>query len=87
MIEKAYSKAKEFYRVRFELPSGVNARTAYLYGEFNAWNKVSHPMKRRKDGSFTLTVSLKPSYSYRFRYLLDGERRGCCRRLCVQLDW
>ncbi len=31
-------------------------------------------MKRRKDGSFTLTISLKPGRQYRFRYLLDGER-------------
>jgi hypothetical protein len=31
-------------------------------------------MKRRKDGSFTLTLSLKSGQQYRFRYLLDGER-------------
>lgn len=31
-------------------------------------------MKRRKDGSFTTTISLKPGQQYRFRYLLDGER-------------
>ena len=31
-------------------------------------------MKRRKDGSFSSIVSLKPGQSYRFRYLLDGTR-------------
>jgi len=32
------------------------------------------PHEARKDGSFTLTISLKPGRRYRFRYLLDGER-------------
>jgi hypothetical protein len=31
-------------------------------------------MKKRKDGSFSRTVSLKPGKEFRFRYLLDGER-------------
>jgi len=31
-------------------------------------------MKRRTDGSFTLTISLKPGRQYRYRFLLDGER-------------
>lgn len=31
-------------------------------------------MKRRKDGSFSTAVSLKPGQEYRFRYLLDGQR-------------
>jgi len=31
-------------------------------------------MKRRKDGSFYLTISLTPGRSYRFRYLLDDTR-------------
>jgi hypothetical protein len=31
-------------------------------------------MKRRKDGSFTLSVTQKPGQFYRFRYFLDGAR-------------
>jgi hypothetical protein len=31
-------------------------------------------MNLLKDGSFSVTISLKPGSSYRFRYLLDGER-------------
>ena len=31
-------------------------------------------MKRRKDGSFSQTISLKPGQQYRFRYVLDGKR-------------
>ncbi len=74
MIEKDYTKTGRSCRVTFELPPEVNAQTAHLCGEFNEWNQTSHPMKRHKDGSFKLTISLKPGRQYRFRYLLDGER-------------
>jgi hypothetical protein len=30
-------------------------------------------MKRRKDGRFSVTLSLTAGQQYRFRYLLDGE--------------
>ncbi len=58
----------------FELPPDVGAETACLCGDFNQWDATAHPMKRRKDGSFTVTASLKSGQSYRFRYLLDGDR-------------
>jgi hypothetical protein len=31
-------------------------------------------MKRRKDGRFSVTLSLTAGQQYRFRYLVDGER-------------
>ena len=74
MIKKAYSKTGRSCRVTFELPPEVNAQTVYLCGDFNDWDENSHPMKRRRDGGFSLTISLKPRQQYRFRYLLDGER-------------
>lgn len=74
MITKTYSETDPSWRVTFELPPDVNAQTACLCGEFNEWEQASHPMERREDGSFTLTLSLQPERRYRYRYLLDGER-------------
>lgn len=74
MLKKEYTKTGRSCRVTFNLPAEVNAQNACLCGEFNDWDQNSHPMKRAKDGSFSLTISLKPGYQYRFRYLLDGER-------------
>jgi 1,4-alpha-glucan branching enzyme len=74
MVKKRYSKDRKSCRVIFEVPPEVNAKAACLCGEFNAWDIAANPMKRRKDGSFTLTVTLKPGQPYRFRYLLDGTR-------------
>ncbi|HUV26307.1 MAG TPA: isoamylase early set domain-containing protein [Anaerolineales bacterium] len=74
MPKKDFTKTGRSCRVTFELPAEVNAQKAVLCGEFNQWSQSSHPMKRRKDGSFTLTISLKPGQQYRYKFLLDGER-------------
>jgi 1,4-alpha-glucan branching enzyme len=74
MPKKEYTKTGRSCRVTFELPTEVKAQSACLCGEFNDWDQSSHQMKRRKDGSFTLTISLKPGRQYRYRFLLDGER-------------
>jgi 1,4-alpha-glucan branching enzyme len=74
MPKKEYTKTGRSCRVTFTLPAEVNAQTACLCGEFNDWDQSTHPMKRAKDGSFSLTISLKPGHQYRYRFLLDGER-------------
>ena len=74
MPKKEYTKTGRSCRVTFILPTEINAQKAYLCGDFNDWDKASHPMKRRKDDGFHLTISLKPGQQYRYRFFLDGER-------------
>ena len=74
MIKKSYTKTGRACRVTFAVPSEVKARKVSLCGEFNDWNRKVNPMKRRKDGSFSLTVSLSAGRDYRFRYVVDGDR-------------
>jgi 1,4-alpha-glucan branching enzyme len=74
MPKKEYTKTGRSCRVTFDLPVEVKAHKACLCGDFNDWDRSSHPMKRRKDGSFHLTISLKPGQQYRYRFFLDDER-------------
>jgi 1,4-alpha-glucan branching enzyme len=74
MIKKSYTKNGGSCRVTFVLPNEVNAKTAYLCGDFTEWEKSCQLMKQQKDGSFKLTISLTPGQEYRFRYLLDNDR-------------
>jgi 1,4-alpha-glucan branching enzyme len=74
MLKKNYSKTGSVCRVTFKLPAEVSAETAALCGEFNEWDTGAEPMKKLKDGSFSVTVSLDADQSYRFRYWLDDER-------------
>ena len=73
MLRKYFSKTGRFCRVTFDLPPDINAKTAVLCGEFNEWSVTTHPMKKRKDGRFSITVSLQAGSTYRFKYLMDGK--------------
>jgi len=73
MLKKNYTKTKKSCRVTFKYPNEEQADSAVLAGEFNEWSLEDAPMKKLKDGSFSVTVSLKSGYSYRFRYVLDGS--------------
>jgi Carbohydrate-binding module 48 (Isoamylase N-terminal domain) len=60
--------------VRFTLPAEVQAGTVALCGEFNNWSAHDIRLERGGDGCWQATVALEPGRSYRYRYLLDGER-------------
>ena len=73
-MKKSYTKTGKSCRVTFSLPAEVGAESAALCGEFNEWAKEKHPLKQRKDGSFSTTISLQAGVTYRFRSWADGER-------------
>lgn len=59
--------------VTFTLPAEVQAESVALCGEFNGWSTEDIQLERDRDGTWRVTVALEPG-SYRYRYLLDGER-------------
>ena len=73
MLRKYYFKSGNICRVTFDILPGMEVSKASVCGEFNDWKPDTHPMKLRKDGRFSTTVSLKPG-RYQFKYLLDGVR-------------
>jgi hypothetical protein len=60
--------------VTFTLPADLHAETVALCGEFNDWSADDIALERGSDGSWQATVALEPGRSYRYRYLLDGQR-------------
>ncbi len=75
MLKKNYTKSGESCRVTFKVPVDIEAADSVaLLGEFNEWNAETHPLKKLKDGSHSVTVSLTAGQEYRFRYLVDGDR-------------
>ncbi len=75
-MKKRYLKSKPVCKVTFELP-GEAAKTAKkvcVVGEFNQWNPRSTPMKKLKNGSFSVTLDLEKDTEYQFRYLIDGRK-------------
>ena len=60
--------------VNFALPACVDAESVALCGEFNAWSNDSILLSRDDSGIWTTTVLLNPGTSYRYRFLLDGDK-------------
>jgi 1,4-alpha-glucan branching enzyme len=60
--------------VTFRLPAEAapEAETVCVMGEFNNWSRDATPMKRQRNGSFSVSVDVEIGRAYRFRYLIDG---------------
>ncbi|PIE56179.1 MAG: glycoside hydrolase [Desulfobulbus propionicus] len=71
MLKKSYSTTGKVCRVTFKYGNPENAGAAVLAGSFNEWSTEAVPMKRLKDGSFSITISLQAGASYQYRYILD----------------
>src|ERR1700682_4466757 len=57
---KSYSKNLRTCRVTLERPAVLEATAASVVGDFNGWSDAAIPMKKRKDGRLSVTVSLEP---------------------------
>ena len=66
--------AKGTASVTFTVDPGVGAQTAAVCGDWNDWSADADVMRRGAAGGFSLTVDLDAGRTYRFRYLLDGQR-------------
>jgi 1,4-alpha-glucan branching enzyme len=60
-------------RVTFTLSRRFWADRIHLVGDFNNWDRSSHPFRRDHEGRWVLTVDLEVDRAYQFRYLCDGE--------------
>jgi 1,4-alpha-glucan branching enzyme len=65
--------ANEICRVTFKYPkeAAKDAVSVHLVGEFNDWDIQANPMKRLRNGDFSLTLNLKSGREYQFRYFID----------------
>jgi 1,4-alpha-glucan branching enzyme len=77
MLKKQYLKSKPVVKVTFSFPGDqasetVQAKSVQLVGDFNNWSDPT-PMKRQKDGRFSVLLELEKDRAYQFRYLVDGQ--------------
>jgi 1,4-alpha-glucan branching enzyme len=73
MIEKRqFLKTKPVCKVTFKFKT--EAESLALVGDFNNWNEASTPMKKAKDGTFSVSVEMESGREQQFRYLADGRK-------------
>ena len=75
MITKKYLKTKEVAKVTFSLTKKQHgdAKKVAIAGDFNKWSTTETPLKKNKDGKFSVTVDLEKGKSYQFRYVIDEK--------------
>jgi 1,4-alpha-glucan branching enzyme len=73
-LVKQYAKNKSICKVTFDLPAEgcPTAGQVYLVGDFNNWDINGAPMRKQKNGSWTITLQLEAGREYQFRYLVNG---------------
>ena len=75
-MSRRYSKDKTRCRVTFKLPkeAAADASSVALAGSFNDWSSERHPMKRSKNGDYSVEIELETGKEYEFRFVVDGRR-------------
>lgn len=72
MIEKRqFLKNKPVCKVTFKFKT--DAESLVLVGDFNGWDEIATPMKKAKDGTFSVTVEMETGIDQQFRYIADGD--------------
>lgn len=73
MLKKAYTPKRTVCKVTFSIPAGWASKSVALVGDFNDWNEKSDKLEKKGD-QWEVTMRLKPETTYRYRYLVDGEK-------------
>lgn len=74
-ISKIFLKTRPSCKVQFRLSpdEAQDASEMYLVGDFNNWDDTATPMKRHKDGGFSLEIELPLGQDCQFRYRTDSN--------------
>jgi 1,4-alpha-glucan branching enzyme len=73
-IKKQPKKKMSVCKVTFQLhkEKAASAKDIHLVGDFNNWDTTATPMKKQRDGSFSVNLDLNLGQEYQYRYLIDG---------------
>jgi 1,4-alpha-glucan branching enzyme len=58
-------------KVTFVLPVSEWVQPVSVLGDFNGWDPLVHPLKRRGNGTRSVSVDVPAGGRYQFKYLAD----------------
>lgn len=61
-------------KVTFALPVDQIDQPVSVVGDFNAWDPFAHPLKKRSNGTRSVSVELAAGAAFRFKYLTADGR-------------
>ncbi len=72
MVKTAKLRRDGMIRVTFTLPTGEPVGPVSVVGDFNGWDPLAHPLRRRANKTRSATVTVPAGRTFRFRSLADG---------------
>jgi 1,4-alpha-glucan branching enzyme len=72
LIKMAKPDRNDVVRVTFVLPADEPPGAVSVVGDFNDWDPLVHPLRRRGNGTRSVMVKVPASSTLRFRYLAEG---------------
>ena len=66
------TKSGDGVKVTFSLPLSEAPEPISVLGDFNDWSPLAHPLKKRSNGTRSVTIELPKGQRYAFKYLADG---------------
>ncbi|MDX1530471.1 MAG: isoamylase early set domain-containing protein [Rhodothermales bacterium] len=66
--------AKDRVKVTFILPGDHDYGKASVVGDFNNWDPMANPFKKRSNGTYSASVELPKDERYHYRYLGENDR-------------
>lgn len=73
MLKKTFTPKRTICKVTFSIPEHWAEKDVKLVGDFNDWDQKADSLEKNKD-RWEITMRLKPENTYRFKYLIDGEK-------------
>ncbi|TVQ07402.1 MAG: glycoside hydrolase [Balneolaceae bacterium] len=73
MLIKEFTPKRTVCKVTFSIPAEWADKDVQLVGDFNDWDEDSDTLTKRGD-KWEITLRLSPETTYRFKYLIDGEK-------------
>jgi 1,4-alpha-glucan branching enzyme len=64
-------------KVTFVLRESETIGAVSVLGSFNDWDPLVHPLKRRSNGTRSVTVEVPSGNLFQFKYLADGGEWFC----------
>ncbi len=77
MIKLANLTGSDTVKITFALPLEQADQPVSVVGDFNGWDPLAHPLKKRSNGTRSVTVEAPANAEYRFKYLADGGGWFC----------
>ncbi|MEV0419875.1 isoamylase early set domain-containing protein [Streptosporangium canum] len=72
MIKRGKPTKNGQVKLTFTVPADQPLGGISLVGDFNNWDPYAHPMQRKDNGTYQVSLTVPSQQPIRFRYLADG---------------